>query len=510
MTEERQIKENFEDLLTALKVDLEQHRNERDNLRDEIVPQLKVQVEGLESNAAEAQQLTYDHARMQQEIQALRNENTILVNARKMQLEMQQNQNRINSIAEEGEGSSRATVGLSRSNSLVNSLARGPSRDSMSRVAPRAGLVRSGSLSRSNSLSGKIKDTTESLTERMKDVESQRDALHQGMRMLLMRQDLQQREHEKQVKALEVERNRLLSTTSPGKKGYEREVKNLREEVNQLRTRADDAMEQKWQSDKGLGGLKMDLDRAEQETTSLRNLLGDHDVSVPEELNASLQDAYAQLEQDRHQVESQKDSFRSLEEEQLLAEQLGASAQRSEQLASQIKLQLNTNQSLRNRLADAVGRGERDQQSSKGRINDLQNKLKKLEDTLMIAQQQSETAVFKHEEEIRNLKEAHNKQLSRVKDGLRSPTTFSPKTPLTPMFAIRSPRLDQTTSGAGMPLDQALKTDYLEKKVLELEKALRDADLEMEEVVCRMNAAQIEVAELQADRYVYNYHFCNE
>ena len=349
---------------------------------------------------------------------------------------------------------------------------------------------------------GKSKESPDSLADRMKDIEGQRDALHRGMKMLILRQDLQQREHEKQVKALEMERDRALDTVSPGKRGYEREVKNLREEINHLRARADDAMEQKWQSEKGLGGLKMDLDRAEQETASLRNLLQEHDVSVPEELNTDLQNAYTQLQQDRQQVESQQDSFRSLEEEQRLAEQLRASAERSEQLASQIKMQLNTNQSLRQRLAEAVGRGERDQQSSKGRINDMQRKLKKLEDTLMIAQQQSETAVHKHEEEIRQLKDAHNNQLLRVKNGLRTPTVFSPKSPLSPMFAARSPRLDQTTSGVGMPLDQAAKTDYLERKVLELEKALRDADLEMEEVVGRMNAAQIEVAELQSERYV--------
>ena len=51
-----------------------------------------------------------------------------------------------------------------------------------------------------------------------------------------------------------------------------------------------------------------------------------------------------------------------------------------------------------------------------------------------------------------------------------------------------------------MSLDDALKTQFLEKKVQELEGALGEADKEMEEVVSRMNMAQIEVMELQSAR----------
>jgi prefoldin subunit 5 len=51
-----------------------------------------------------------------------------------------------------------------------------------------------------------------------------------------------------------------------------------------------------------------------------------------------------------------------------------------------------------------------------------------------------------------------------------------------------------------MSLAEATKTESLEKRVEELEKALRDADHEMEEVVGRMNLAQMEVADLQFER----------
>ena len=372
LVEERQIKENFEDLLTALRVDLEQHRHERDNLRDEVVPQLKAQI----PRAADGGPMQFDFARMQQEIQNLRNENSMLV---------KQNSSRFNTIVEEG---SRSPVGLSRSNSL----ARTPVRNS-------GGVVgRAGSLSRSNSVSGKTQESRDSLLERMKDVEAQRDALHSAVKSLLDRQAHQTKENEKRIRMLEIERDRALNDSSPRRQGYEREVRNLREEINHLRKRADDALEQKWQCEKGLGGLKMDLDRAEQETTSLRKLLLEHDINVPEHISSSLQEAFTQLEQERQIImqQSNSDAPRSIEEEQRLAEQLRGSAERAEALARQVRQQLDTNQGLRDRLAAAVAKGERSQQASTTRIIDLQAKLKRLEDTVTLAQQHSELAVAKH------------------------------------------------------------------------------------------------------------------
>jgi predicted nucleic acid-binding Zn-ribbon protein len=42
--------------------------------------------------------------------------------------------------------------------------------------------------------------------------------------------------------------------------------------------------------------------------------------------------------------------------------------------------------------------------------------------------------------------------------------------------------------------------EFLKQRVMDLERALADADHEMEEVVGRMNVAQIEVMELQNER----------
>ncbi len=561
LQEERQFKENFEDLLTALRGELSQHRDERDNLRDETVPQLKARVEGLEAEAAEFQKLTYENTRMQQELQSLKNENTTLMNARRLQLEMQNHGSRFNSIAEE-EGSSPLSGsggGLTRSASV----ARGS-----------GGLTRSTSMKRSNSISNKERESRDSLADRVKDIELQRDALHQALKSLLDRQNYQNKEHEKKLRNLEIERDRALHNQSPRKLGYEKEVTNLRHEIKQLRRRAEDASMAKYQIEKGLGGLKKDLDRAEQETSSLRSILQENDILIPDisvqtaqdnstgayATSYSLEKAYRDLQvtqaisisklrelhgaapssaddadtaatmekllQSMNNAEAERDYakrqaaiFRaqaeSLKEAESfhtgenagLADQLTASANRVEALSSQVRLQLESNASLRQRLAEAVGRGEAEQKNSTTRINSMQGRLKSLEDKLMNAQQHSEEAFAQHEEEVRELRDSQNLQLQRLKNGLRQPSRFSSRetSPISPsiaMFGSRSPRLDRTTSGIGMSLDEALRTEFLEKRVQELERALGEADQEMEEVVGKMNQAQIEVMELQSARYV--------
>ncbi|KKK24679.1 hypothetical protein AOCH_004911 [Aspergillus ochraceoroseus] len=473
LVEERQIKDNFEDLLTAMRVELEQIRNERDGFRDtQALP-----------DPAEIQRLT-------EEIEALKIENAALA---------QLQGNRFASIAEEDNTSAKrrsVAFGLSRSNSLA-------------RMPPKAngstGLKRSGSLSRSNSISGKERDNTrESLADRVEGAEAQRDALHQALRRLLDRQAHESRQSEKRIRILELELARAQESDSPRRMGYEREVRNLREEVNHLRIRAEDALDQKWQCEKGLAGLKMDLDRAEQETTSLRVLLQEHDIAVPEGLedgfaeviatSSSLESAYQQLQADREYAEASVAHSPQAE-----SNELAESVDRTDMLAQHVRQQLATNNALRSRLADAIGKGEKEQQLSAIRINEMQAHLKEMEDVLLTAQQNAEDEMARHEDEIRQIQESHNAQLLRMKNGSRSPVALSPIPPSTP-FTIRSPRLDKTTSGDGMPLTQVVQSETLELRVKELEKLLRVADVEMSEVVSRMNRAQIEVAELQSDR----------
>lgn len=494
LVEERQTKENFEDLLTALRVDLEQHRNERDNLRDEVVPQLRSQVEGLEASLSESQKSPYDITRMQQEIQSLRDENAALQSAKAMNMQFQ-------SIAEEGgmvESPTKTSffggrsMGLQRSNTIH-----------MNRSNSRAGN-RSNSLSRSNSISNRATpDNQQPLADQLKDVTDQRNALHTTVKYLLRRQEAERRQYEKRLKLAEAERDRANSLHHLKKGGYEREVRTLRSEINLLRKRTDDALEQKWQCEKGLSGLKMDLDRSKQETASLQTLLQARDDSAPEVLSSTLEEALRRLQQQRDQAR-QQDSLGQLMQEEELAAELESSAQRSEALATQVRKQMQANSDLRNRLKDAVENGQKNQLASASQINVLQAKLRKLEDVITVAQMQSETAVMKHEEEVRVIRASNNIQLMRTRSGRKMPgfLTPTPRSPLSPMFvnSKKSPRLDQTTSGPGIALQEALKTEYLENKVADLEKALAEAEKEMEEVVGRMNTAQIGVAELESER----------
>ncbi|KAI2462759.1 hypothetical protein F4781DRAFT_419025 [Annulohypoxylon bovei var. microspora] len=541
LTEERQVKDNFEDLLTALKDELLNASNERDNLRDEIVPQLRARVEGLEAQAVELEKMNYESSKLQQELQTLKVENTSL---------KQMQANSMDTISEEG--GSR----LSRSNSLTGP----PSYFKLQR--PPSGILRSKSV--------KPPTPTESrdqLSERLKDVEEQRDALHRALKNLLDRQEHQNRENEKKIRVLEVERERLL-TESPQKAGFQKEITNLRAEINVLRRRAEEALEQKWQVEKGLGGLKMDLDRAEQEIASLRSLLNEKDILIPPSLvrlsNGSdklavpvtsesltvayqdLQKAYAdslerikKLETSSSQDEltkiaveklertlsstiserdlalqestsykEQLDALKAgervyLESEKTLSDELGESARRVEELAVQVRQQLNINQTLRQRITDTVARGEAAQRSNKDRITSMQAHLRNLEEKLDVAQNASEDRIVRHEEEMSTLRASHNDQLKRMRDGLRSPRTFPPKSPLSPLFAAagaRSPRLSTTRSGPAMNVSEESQIDNLRARVAELENALSDADSEMQQVVGRMNTAQIEVLQLQEER----------
>lgn len=532
LAEERESKSNYEDLLSGLKSELQEACNERDNLREEVVPQLRARVEGLEAQAASYANLTYESTKMQHQLQSLKQENTSLRN----------------SMGPED-------LALTRSNSVAaNSFkARGASAF--------------GGLSRSTSVKNVQSESREALAERLKDVEAQRDALHSALKNLLERQEFQNRENEKKIKILEAERQRLL--LEPRKAGFDREISSLRTEINVLRRRAEDALEQKWQVEKGLGGLKMDLDRAEEEIASLRSLLQEKDILIPPALarsssangtlsttpvtSESLQTAYQDLqsayteslerikkldldtgdaasdEKTRLAIErlerslstafSERDAARRhldgmklqvdglsasesqhVERESALADQLSESAQRVEQLASQVQQQLSTNAELRKRLAETVARGDSDRKINSDRITDLQARLHVLEEQLVAAQTSSEDRVGRHEEELAQLREAHNVQLRRINNG-GGVGVSARQGPLLNAGASTSTIFRNSgQSISAKSFEEEVEMRTLRARVTELEKALADADNEMQQVVAKMSEAQIEVMNLQEER----------
>ncbi|KAB5580088.1 hypothetical protein GE09DRAFT_1080813 [Coniochaeta sp. 2T2.1] len=607
LADERQAKNNFEDLLSVLKGELNTASNERDNLRDEVVPQLRARVEGLEAQAADNAKNTYDTTKIQQELQTLKEENsqlkqqdsrrnqeveTLMNEASDMRALGSRKSMEIRTLRDDfsdprHSATTRDSIGLSRSASVT--------------AGSRKSRPPAMSLSRSNTT--KHLESRDAIAERLKDVEAQRDALHSALKSLLERQEHQNRENGKRIRALEAERDRLL-TASPQKSGYEREVSILRDEINVLRRRAEEAVEQKWQVEKGLSGLKMDLDRAESEIAQLRSLLQENDILIPEAYarssassygsnnsiaaapvtSASLEKAYKDLQaaytdalrrikslesaastddktmlamqrleqslaaaiSERDHAQHEADSYRKridslqtseqshLASEKDLADQLRESARRVEELAQQVRTQLATNSSLRNRLADAVSRGEAEHRANKDRITSMQARLRTLEEQLVAAQTASEERVARHEDDIAALKEAQAAQLQRLRDNptaLRSPRPMlsAPKTPLTPSFAFnpgppgsprfltvsnsrpgtsgsassptRPSRLSlRRTSTAPADTGDAAEIETLRTKVRELETALSTAEGEMQEVVARMSEAQIEVMNLQEER----------
>ncbi|RDA83031.1 hypothetical protein CP532_6883 [Ophiocordyceps camponoti-leonardi (nom. inval.)] len=535
LSEERESKDNFGDLLSALKGELHDACNERDNLRDEVVPQLRARVEGLESEAAAYANLTYESTKMQQQLQSLQQENTSL------------------------RGSSGANIPEDwRSLTRSNSTAAGSFRP---RGPP-------GGLARSDSVKNAQAESRDQLFERLKDVEAQRDALHSALKNLLERQEFQNRENRKKIEVLEGERRRLLSE-SPKKAGFERDIANLRTEINVLRRRAEDALEQKWQVEKGLVGLKMDLDRAEEEIASLRSLLKENDILTPppaarpgsasgtpavpvtseslERAYRELQDAYREslerikgleasggsggvisdektklamqrLEQSlssavserdaaqqqvsnlRNQVGSMTDvESRSIQREKQLADELSESAQRVEQLAAEVRLQLSKNAELRERLTSTVARGDAERKANSDRISGLQERLHALEEQLVAAQTASEDRVGRHEEEIAHLRESHNEQLRRLNNGTGSARGSKTKSHL---LQSESPKMFGRSAQA-MPaksFEDEAQVNELRERVTELEKALADAETEIQQVVAKMSTAQIEVMNLQEER----------
>lgn len=516
--QERQAKDQIEDLFGALRQDLEQHRNERDNLRDEIVPQLQARVEGLEAEAADTKALMYENTRMQQELQTLREAQRAIPDSTSP---------RFGSIAEENDtfGASPAPkVSLSRSSSLA--------RSSSLNGGKRGTLVRTSSMkdrsAESRGRSDSASASPSASTDRVKDLEDQRDALHQALKLMISRHERQQREHEKAIKKL-VSASERMDETSAKRTAFHREVAHLKDEVTALRSRAEEALEQKWQYEKGLSGLKMDLDRAEQETKGLRSMLQEHDILAPSpggllkvgaggnerrnsgdaalnDLKVSIATAVSERDNARHEAEAYRRRALSLQEAQddsdddcETVSQLFDSANRMDELAEALELQVQSNMQLRERLVDAVAKGERDQKQSTTKIKEMQDRLAGMENGVIAAQQHSETTLGHHEADVRRIDEARTPQLSRLQ--IKVPDHNSKLSPASsPLFAVKSPRLGVSRGNSQQSLVEQGRTQMLERKVKDLEGALAEAESDIQEVVRRMNTSQFAVAELQAER----------
>ena len=436
----------------------------------------------------------YENTRMQQELLALK----------------EKMHGRFGSIAEEAGGVTSPTIGgprmgLSRSGSLArNQSKRGGSLTRSGSVKERS----EGGRHRSGSLSG----------EAVKEIEDQRDALHKALKLVIIRCEKQQRDHEKAIKKLTKAKTRAEEYT-PNRTAYHREVASLKEEVTTLRKRTEDALEQKWQYEKGLSGIKMDLDRAEMETRGLRIILQEHDILAPsthtqlhdgQESNESADDriklsiSTAESERDKAKQIAQQYRARAEEVQDDTSAELMSSARRMDELAEELDKQVQSNIQLRTRLADAVAKGEYEQKESNGKIQEMQKRLTIMEDSVLAAQQHSETTLGNHEAEVRRLEEASSPALQRLRISIPDSKKLAPGSPSvatakSPRHSMKSPMLNSKRPSEASLLEMS-RTQVLERKVMEMERLLREAEEDLQNVVQRVNRSQLEVAELQTER----------
>ncbi|PSK45338.1 hypothetical protein B9Z65_2478 [Elsinoe australis] len=481
LTQERQSRDNFEDLLAALRAELTAIRSERDNLVEEVVPQLKAQVEGLE----------HENVRMQQEYGY-----------------PTPNRSRVNSIAEAGPEPSTPWSkmgGLARSNSLFGNM-------------QGSAMKRSNStLNRSTSV--KQQRAPETVAE-VKEIEDQRDALHKTLKNLIRRHETEKREHARAIQRLIVDRD-AAAAMSPRRTNFARNVATMKEEIVTLRRRVDETLTSKWQCEDSLGGVKMALDRAEQETRSLRNLLGARDengrkgsdglgisivsnngdespISMVKILRRSIQLAETERDAARREAEIYRSKARSLTDRSI-AEELLDSAERLDDLAARLDDSVQKNISLRERLVAALEKGEQEQTDSTAKITEMQSRLKGFEDSIITAQQESENVLAVSDEVVKSTDATETPQVTRLTLNIPGPKFTGHRTG-EGIFSARSPRLDMTRSGKAESMGEMAKTAVLEKRLADLEKALFEADTEMKGAVDRVERSRAEIALLQGER----------
>ncbi|KAK6531344.1 hypothetical protein TWF281_008155 [Arthrobotrys megalospora] len=417
LSEERNLKANFEDLVKAIRDELHGYRNERDNLRDEIVPHLRARVEGLEAELAESQKNPYDATKMQQEIDDLRGKYTALVESNRQVQEKP--------LPE-----------------IVNS-------------PPQPATPVS-----ATPISAAFKDK-DSLVERIKEIELQRDALQNGLRNLRMRNELDNKKALNRIRTLEWERDRAMRP-SYRRMRKNKETASFKNQVERLRHRAENAIDSKYVCERNLSSLRLDLDRLEQELEELRGLLKD-------------QDALAR------QVEELQESCK-----QLLVECEGDAE--LEQFAAELRSRSVSNAMLRKRLVDAIERGDQDRLMANTKINALCELLKSMEEKIGDAQQDLEGVASEREQEAKNLKDGRAPRLRRVDEQAAMDAQ-----PDSAIIAAKEPRINRDGRGKDTRLY------ILQHRIEQLEKTITSTDIEMEDLESRLNMTLLEASELRAE-----------
>ncbi|EWC48359.1 hypothetical protein DRE_02128 [Drechslerella stenobrocha 248] len=421
LSEERNLKANFEDLVKAIRDELHGYRNERDNLRDEVVPQLRARVEGLEAELAESQKTPYEATKLQQEIDDLREKNAQLMKS-----------NRQVQIAVETK----------------------PSEQLLSPAVQSTPVTPSSNL---------FKDR-ESLLERLKEIEAQRDALQLGLRNLRIRCEMDGRKAAERIRNLQWEKDRALR---PSYRKMRQDKGNVafRGQIERLRQRSENAVDSKYVCERNLASLRLDLDRCEQELVELRGLLREQEDRAGE--MTELQESCKQL----------------------LAQSEGN--EEIEQLAAELRSRSVVNAMLQKRLVDAIEKGEQDRLMANSKINAFCEMLKSMEEKIGDAQQDLEEAALDREQQNKDLKDTRHNSLRRIDENSTLATT-QPRSSV----AIAGKRPNITRDGSK---SKDTRIYILQHRVDQLEKAIASTDVEMEDLESRLNVTLLEASELRIE-----------
>ncbi|KAI5287185.1 hypothetical protein KEM54_006182 [Ascosphaera aggregata] len=335
------------------------------------------------------------------------------------------------------------------------------------------------------------------LTEHVKHVELQRDMLRQTVTSLLERQALQEQRHERKVRMLESEiermQTRYSSRSSMRRDSGFRDVNLLQCKATELRRKAQAIEEERKQNEGVLRKLEESLESAREERDDLRRWLEQHGSSSSEFMD------------DEDPLHGGSDAHSIVD-----ADREARRANHS--LIQQISEQLKMNEEVRKGLVEAVAQSKEQGKNLTGQISEINSNVRLVERAIKQAQQPGqEWAEYSYDEYKELLRQTNSERLRRrsargvatrySRDrGRRNSTDTSRSDSGRPIALLSpaSPSLNQFSHSLTPSSDSEIA--QLQARVCELEQALHDADIEMKIVVNKMNMAQIEVVELQADR----------
>ncbi|KAI5295491.1 hypothetical protein KEM52_001214 [Ascosphaera acerosa] len=324
------------------------------------------------------------------------------------------------------------------------------------------------------------------LAEHVKQVEMQRDMLRDTVNSLLNRLALQERRHEKKTQALECEIQRIRTKSESKSHAQRRMIQDVncrRCRAAEVRRKVEALREEKNHNHQALQRLQASMEAANREKDTLRQWLQQYRTRTPR-----------QEEKDDEQSIGDGGDTNSIVDADREARKVNQS------LIQQIDEQCRTNEEVRADLARALSECQAQRTTMEKRLGEMTATLRFLERTISQDAYDAEDVDGPPEDWRGLLRQSQREQLKRrTTRGSSTRTSLSRQRRSSLSISTRDAHHLLTLLSPRSPT-KSFETAGLRTRVRELERALQDADLEMKVVVNKMNMAQIEVLELQADR----------